>query len=1416
MNVKFAFIFFLFLFSIELFSQQIYFIKYKNYVTSSAVADKILTKQIIKGNSLAKLQNTNYKVDYFAKRFGKNIESLSRIIKVTYENVQDNNFILQTAANDPDIEYIEPSHTYHIDTVPNDSLVNQQWALDKIHAFDAWNITQGSDSVLVGLVDTGIDYLHPDIKNKIYINTGETGTDAQGRDKRTNGIDDDGNGFIDDFMGWDFVDEVGFPFDTTGGDYLGWDNDPMDQLFHGTFVAGIIAAETNNLTGIAGAAPKVKLLNCRAFDPTGNGQEDDAAAAILYAVQMKCKVINMSWGDNSFSLVLRDVIRYAYSQNVVLVGSAGNDGNDLPHYPSGYPEVICVGNSTEDDYLYSNSNYGSTIDLVAPGSNIWSLGLNNTYVQASGTSASAPFVSATAALILSLKNFTNEEVKQIIKSTSDDIGDPGWDLKFGAGRLNMFKALSVLAPGQIKINSPSRDFGTNKDSLVINATILSPYFVKYDLYIGQGYNPSQWTPLLTDKKNQVSAENIYQLDLRNMADTVYTVRIAVTLNTGIVTEERSDFLLLRTPPQIEVLGIGAGYYGDVSTIIGEVFTTQISVTKMYYRKKGDTDFKFISLDGFNTNNQFFKQLSYGILPKNLVDPNTIYQIFFETENLAGIKDTAMDNGNYFEVKTDSYIEPLSYSVMSYSLPQGELFADPVNFLTNDSNEVIFQNLYPSNDTYYDLYSLQNNALNQYGGDSLKNRFPRFVKDLNKDGKTDIISSNQFEGYIDEQKNFGTFSFNNIYKDTTGNFFPVFTDDLFNDGNYETISNYFYDKYIVRKVNPDLSLTALDTLKNNQFLDSVSIKMGLTKGITNNILTADINNDGIKEIWYLDNSGDLLSYNIVQGNFLRGDSVIFRNVLSSFLGNAISKGDFDGDGVDDIAVLYKTNSIAPLFMVKIFSYKNNQITEIFNKIFVDQSSAFIGFNFFKSDQSIRFVDVDNDNKSELIVSLFPYTYIFKNTAVGDKFVFYEEGTNNTTIFSGDLNHNGVKEIGLQGAKGYTFYEFGPANKTAPPSFITGISLYSIVNVDYAHLEWKSTASSFYIYRGMTRDNLSLYDSTNSNLYNDFLVKDSTHYFYSVKAFSSDKPIPLSDFSLLIDVYVHKQARIISIENKSGKSIQVKFNENIKTKIENLKAFELLPGIYPNSISAASQTSYLLTFRNDFSPGMNKIAVSSLNDFYNSPVKNDTITFNVENIVETSYLLISNYEIINPFRIKITFNLPVDSASAKNITNYTFEPANSIESVDIDHSGFIIYLNLEKKKPVGSVGIQYRLKINNLFSSLESGNISIAPETGSYIVLTEVAEDLSGVYVYPSPVKISNSSGKMTFANLPSKVKIIIFNINGIRINEIAESTTTGGVEYNLRDKNNELISSGIYIYRIVRLDGFNNEVETKVGKFSVIK
>ncbi len=551
----------LILLTIPSFAQTTYFIKYKSNVPIDIVESKI-SDQII-SNSIGDrpVSLPSYNVDYLAKGLGRGDEVLGRIVKVNFsENVDEANFT-SMLSSDNDIEYIQRSTNYQLDIVPNDSLISQQWALQKIKAFDAWDITQGVDTVLLGIIDTGIDYDHPDLANKIFVNSGEIGTDQFGNDKKSNGVDDDGNGFIDDYRGWDFTDRVGFPFDSTGGDYLNWDNDPFDDQGHGTYISGIAGAEANNLYGISGAAPKIKLLTLRAFDPGGYGEEDDVAAAILYAVVMGSKVINMSFGDNAFSYVLRDVIRYAYSQDVVLIASAGNSGSSAPHYPSGYSEVICVGNSTQEDYVAGSSNYGSTIDLVAPGSLIMTTAKNSGYAIISGTSASAPFVSAAACLVLSKQSFTNEEIKQILKSTSDDIGESGWDLRSGAGRLNLLKALSVTAPSIIKFHTPTQDFATSGNNITIVASVLSPYFTNYSLEVGTGFNPTDWLPLITNSLTQISNQEIFNLNVSGYSDSVYTLRLIVNQTTGRTLEERINFHIDRTAPVTELISVIPAFYG---------------------------------------------------------------------------------------------------------------------------------------------------------------------------------------------------------------------------------------------------------------------------------------------------------------------------------------------------------------------------------------------------------------------------------------------------------------------------------------------------------------------------------------------------------------------------------------------------------------------------------------------------------------------------------------------------------------------------------------------------------------------------------------------------------------------------------------------------------------------------------------
>ncbi len=1405
MKYKFWFILIgVFLTMSNLHSQNTYFIKYKNSVAIQEIDYKITQQKLMPSGINSPLDTELTSINYLAKGLGREIEILSRIIKVSFDKS-----VLETNINglkeiDPAIEYIQKSTNYKMDIIPNDTLLSEQWALEKIQAFDAWDNTEGVDTVLLAVIDTGIDYLHPDLQNKIYLNAGEMGIDANGNDKSSNGIDDDGNGFVDDFRGWDFTDRVGFPFDSSGGDYLDWDNDPMDEQGHGTYIGGIAGAEVNNITGIAGVAPKIQIVILRAFDPAGFGEEDDVAAAILYAVQIGVKVINMSFGDNAFSLVLRDVIRFAYAQGVVLVGSSGNSGSTAPHYPSGYSEVISVGNSTIDDFVASNSNYGSTLDLVAPGSSIITTARNNNYASISGPSAATPHVAATAALILSLQHFTNEEVKQIIKSTTDDIADPGWDLRSGAGRLNLFRALTVIAPSVIKINSPTQDFATLEDQITVNASVLSPSFVSYSLYYGTGYNPDDWISLIDNEITQFSNQDIYTLDISSLPDTVYAFRLVVQLSNARTLEERVNFHISRTPPVTELISVGPAYYGDKTTILAAMFTDEPSLVRMYYRRVTDADFNFITLDGFTTNNQFIKELHYGFIPRQLIQQNSAYEIYFEAENLVGLTTIVNDMGSNFLFSTRYEAEYSGETELPYSLPSGSIFEDPVNLTTTDLREIYLREITSS--TVSSLFRLNNDTFEEI--DSLDERIVRDFGDFNNNGLNDVLAFFIRDGFIYEQTSEGSSSLTEEFAQETGDFWPVMAEDIDGDSKTEIVVVDSDTSFTVWKVNNDLSLTNPIRLVN--FTE---------KSFGNNVIDApngviaDINGDGRNEFWSVDLDGDVFSYEIFGTDDYRQGSIL----TTGFIGSAafIAAGDYDGDGIDELAVLLhsiRQVDIAPFYRLIVFNLIGDNFNILYDQVLIDAASEF-NSAFQRSENSIRFADLNNDLSDELIVFMFPYSFIFKYDFGINRVISYKENINSNSVFVGDLNLNGVPEIAFPTADGIKFYEFAVSIMANTPYNLNGFS----VDSSRVQLTWNGNVDQYYVYRGTGRNNLELIDSTLTDEYLDMQLNSNTTYYYAVQAFDPIKFIPFSNLSSPIEIYVHVPGKVLSAEALSATTVTVTFSEKMNNTIENLQAFELMNVGIPNSVAPANQFAYLLTFREPIPIGNNQLLIKDLKDFYGSPIESGIVQFTMDSTIANQEFFISSFKIENPYLIRVTFNFDVGETSAQNVGNYLFEPDNKATSITIDKNNKkTILINLNGQKPVGSIGKEYVLRIKNVKSSSSSGNIEINSGAGSYIVLTGFANDLSDVYVYPNPAEIGTGITNVTFANLPQYAKITIWTLDGTKVGEVEENDGNGGVDFNLRDFSGDFLSSGVYIYRIVMLDQSDNESDEKIGKFAVVR
>jgi hypothetical protein len=1407
MKINFSLIY-IFLFSILLNSQSTFFIKYKDDISQSIIENDIKGNGnfILQGIANNKIGKIN--IDYLAKGLAVGKNRLSKIIKVTTSFATTQNDLNNLLMNDPRIEYVQPAVLYKVDYLPNDSLINQQWALSKIDAFSGWNITQGSSNILLGLIDTGIDYNHPDLKNKVFINPGETGIDNTGKDKKSNKVDDDANGFIDDFMGWDFTDRVGFPFDSTGGDYLDWDNNPMDEnsYSHGTAVTGIIGAETNNISGIAGVAPKIKILNLRAFDPGGYGEEDDVAAAILYAVQMGVKAINMSFGDNSFSLVLRDVIRYAYSQNVILVASSGNSSSTSPHYPSGYSEVICVGNSTQDDYVASSSNYGSTLDLVAPGTGILTTIRNGNYTLFNGTSAAAPFVTAAAGLILSVHEYSNEEVKQIIKSTTDDIDQPGWDLKSGAGRLNIFKALTTLAPAIVKFNHPFQDFATSEDSISIYATALSPYFQSCELKLGLGINPASWQTLVSNEKNQFSNKLLSNINLKSYSDTVFTVRLVVQQTNGRTMEERVNFHLIRSAPKGELVSLGPAYYGDKPTIMAAIYTNKPAITKMFYRVLGTQNYFFVTLDGFATNNQFVKQLHYGFIPKQIAIPNTTYELYFELENLVGFKTIIKDSLNKnFIIQTNDFVNFIPHTEMAYSLQSGIIFDQPVNFTSSTKNEILIRE--NSNSKILNLYKLQNNNFIKL--DSLTERIPKEMGDFNNNGKKDLLSYWFYYTYIYEQDNSNSSKLVQKFKKDSTVFWPIMAKDVDKDGITEVLAITNDSTISVYEINTDLSL------KFNKSITNFTKKgFGSNQFDSPNGLIADINGDGVNELWMVDMDGDIFSYEFYpNGQILKGIEI-----NTGYIGSAayLAYGDYDSDGRKDIAVLLhsvESIDIANYHLLTIFNFAGNQLYTIYNNAFIDPASEF-NSTFQKAGNSLKFSDIDKDGREELILFTFPYSYILKNQTNKDKIIFFEENINSNSILVADLNSNGVDEIAFPNKDNIKFYEFGNPTKPNTPVNLKGYSIDS----EKVKIEWLCNESRYFIYKGASQSQLFLIDSTTSKTYVDKNVKLDSVYFYAVKSYNVSKPEAYSMLSDIVAVVHHTPGKVLNYQIKNSSSVNLIFSTRVNNTIENIQAIYLLDSInqiiYPNSITSSNQFAYLVSFSKSYK-GIYKIIVDGLKDYYGSPIKKDTISIYFNPVIGSQEFFVESYEIINSHKLKLVFNLEYDFSTINITQNYIFNPENQILSIEtLNSNNREVVLNL--KNPVGSIGKEYRLQLQNIRSSFTNGSISINMGAGSVLLLAKYANDLSEVYFYPSPARIVDGVGSLTFANLPKYTEISIWGLNGKRITTLNEVDGNGGYTWNLKDSNGEFVNSGIYIYRIIQLDELKNEVGSKLGKIAIVR
>jgi len=332
--------------------------------------------------------------------------------QVVHQEIPDV-LLLQELQESLEVVWAEENGIVRITAVtPDDNLYQaQQENLRVMGLPEAWEVSTG-EGVLIAVVDTGLDLDHPDLVNKVWENLAEI---------PDNGLDDDGNGYVDDFKGWDFVNA---------------DQIPQDDHSHGSHVAGIAAAETNNGLYIAGVAWDARLMAVKALNQMGDGAWDDVSEAIIYAADQGARIINLSFGDENNSQTIEMAIDYARQKGSLVVASAGNGGAPVL-FPAALPQVFAVAATDNGDIPPDWSNRGPEVDVAAPGVEIVSLTANGSFTPWSGTSMSAAHVSGLAALIWALNpDLTAEQVAAHIINTAHDVWSPGFDELTGWGRVD--------------------------------------------------------------------------------------------------------------------------------------------------------------------------------------------------------------------------------------------------------------------------------------------------------------------------------------------------------------------------------------------------------------------------------------------------------------------------------------------------------------------------------------------------------------------------------------------------------------------------------------------------------------------------------------------------------------------------------------------------------------------------------------------------------------------------------------------------------------------------------------------------------------------------------------------------------------------------------------------------------------------
>ncbi len=1301
------------------------------------------------------------------------------------------------------IEYIQPNYLNEFLYTPNDPLYPYQ-VLNLVKIPEAWQYETGNENVIVAIVDSGLWFEHPEFwcdetnfpRDNIWINHAEYPPDGE---------DSSGNGYVDDWRGWNFVDAPELS-QIALGNYLEQDNDPTDETGHGTHIAGVIGAETNNELGIAGICWNVKMMILRAGFRTTIGpgylQDDDAAAAIIYAADNGAHIISISWGSDIYSQIIADACQYAYERGVIIIASAGNTPVPEIMYPAKLNTTISVGAVNNALGLTGFTSYGPDLDIVAPGEFIMSTYIpqddGSIYYESSGTSMSTPFVVGGVALLLAREpGLSLHEVRSRLFSSARDLGTPGFDNYFGHGLLNVEGMLTMTAHPYIEVTSPIDHAGLS-ETFPITGTIDAPDFFRYSVMFTNEELPTSldWKDVVTHQNTPVFYYNPVIDDViatfhipPSLKDDYYLIRIKLETINAEVYEKRVRVNINQTPPSLR----------EGSPIATKRFREDIPC---YFLTTGFDQPVTIAMEinsdtGENATVYSNYADSLHVLQIPEYFPEGYVSVQITAHNISGLPYSSplFEDVVYIDkaaIPTDTFVQstvgtslittPKSFDFdgngliefIGLAIDEEQMLGD-VNIFEFDTDNLVAKYQFEDPFLPVDMGNTNNAGLEVLG----------LRGETGPIGDTAVIYDT-FGG--ETYPNVAFWSQNNVIG---GNFV-----DYNNNG--------IEDLVLIRNYQNTRVLSLFRRSGNLEFTEEHTI-FNMTETNERNtfsprVATRDLNGNGYMNLLAADTDGDVMVYEIYQP----GDNeMIWTTRLPVKNLYHLSIADFTGDGALEFCVGgFQSDYIDPHKTFWYFEFFRYQISP---PGFV--SLGYISFDHYDEVNSIKAFDLDGDGSEELILSLTPYLYVidyrdgeFKPVWQGSSYRTYNvvpipETYNNPA----GVVINNIDEDGLFRSQFVTGSDF-----PGPPSPVGLIT--NPINEHTVELTWNdSPAENYLIYRKVGEET-TLIDSTATNHYIDESVVEGEIYHYALRGRDYSYQPSLSQYSAWKEAIPYAIPEITSLEMTAVNELRLLFNVQLSNEAINIGYYNVNNGIgRPTSVNHTdNQRGLLLRFTSAIvEPLDNEYHLEIVGLRGRSGVPFPDGQYHFEYREDLTAPVIASYQLKDNKELSIVFSKFLAPGPANNPQNYIIDfpqvdRENSINSIVAQNDS----VEIEFREDLKISNRAYYLMMQNIIDL--AGNRLPNNENMIRFQLTEV-DDLAGVQVMPNPY-VKHKHSHLEFIGLPleKQGEISIYSISGERVYSSRIEPLTelnNSFLWHAVNNANRQLASGIYFYVIRMGDRF---------------